>query len=257
MFCSKCGNDIKEANIRFCPVCGERISQMEVDREGGQLRTPSNEIKENMDESCKNMNNSSENEIVEETQQPKQQDDWKSEMKREYGKIKEELDNDPDIPKSTGGRIVYFALGLVMLIGLIWGGHKLIIHFFGFEQPSDSKVIEYAKNRGDEFRWTHQYSVATEDASVNFLKKEELTETDNDGRQPGTWYTYNVTIPYYIYMESGNAYNIEAIFYVSVSEGLIFTKLKDCTVPDEYWDEIFSSDTEVADRWISSLLLSE
>ena len=60
-------------------------------------------------EENRNINNTSETGIVEDSQQHKQEENWKEEMAKDWNNLKQELLDDPDCPKTKTGRIIYFS----------------------------------------------------------------------------------------------------------------------------------------------------
>lgn len=148
MFCSKCGNDIKEENINFCPVCGEKISQMEVVREP----MPSSEIKKNMEEDCNHMDDSSENEILGKTQQPQREERTLFQVfKDEFNKA---LDEDPICKKSKFARFLAAVWIIVFFCGLLFGAVKLVQWGWWKFSPTNAEkrqVIAWVDDWGNKY----------------------------------------------------------------------------------------------------------
>lgn len=108
-------------------------------------------------EENRNINNTSETGVVEDSQQPKQEENWKEAVKKDWkeamGEFKSGVTDNPDMPKSKSGKVAVCLLSFVVLVGVIavacFVGKRAIYTIgseFFFLQPSDEEFLRYANN---------------------------------------------------------------------------------------------------------------
>ena len=108
-------------------------------------------------EENRNINNTSETGIVEDSQQHKQEENWKEAVKKDWkeamGEFKSGVTDNPDMPKSKSGKVAVCLLSFAVFVGVIavacFVGKRAIYTIgseFFFLQPSDEEFLRYANN---------------------------------------------------------------------------------------------------------------
>lgn len=158
-----------------------------------------------------NNNNSSENEVVEVTQQP---EGLKDEIKNTWKEVNDEWDKDPDIPKSKFGRVAYGLLGFVLIIGIgaaVWHFGRQAVYTvasqFVFLKPSDEEILDAATQEAEKLIEEKDLPWACEldpdSVEVNYLG--ELKKScEGSSEEPSKHYEYSVKFVYNVDLPDGD-----------------------------------------------------
>lgn len=156
-------------------------------------------------------NNSSENEVVEVTQQP---EGLKDEIKNTWKEVNDEWDKDPDIPKSKFGRVAYGLLGFVLIIGIgaaVWFVGRQAVYTvasqFVFLKPSDEEILDAATQEAEKLIEEKDLPWACEldpdSVEVNYLG--ELKKScEGSSEEPSKHYEYSVKFVYNVDLPDGD-----------------------------------------------------
>lgn len=151
-------------------------------------------------------NNSSENEVVEVTQQPQQPEDWKDEVKRGWKEFNDEMDKDPDIPKSKFARVALSLIVLAVVVGIgvaVWHFGRQAVYTvasqFVFMKPSDEEILKAATQKAEELIEEEDLPWACEldpdSVEINYLG--ELKKScEGHPEDPRKHYEYSVKFIY-------------------------------------------------------------
>lgn len=168
-------------------------------------------------------NNSSENEVVEATQQPQQTEDWKDEVK-DFREINEELHetidgvkeilNEPGMPKSKFGKACYLLLVLAVVAGIgaaVWHFGRQAVYTvasqFVFLKPSDEEILDAATQEAEKLIEEKDLPWACEldpdSVEVNYLG--ELKKScEGSSEEPSKHYEYSVKFVYNVDLPDGD-----------------------------------------------------
>lgn len=206
-------------------------------------------------EENRNMNNSFENEVVETTQQPKQEEIKMGQaLKQAYN---DALDEDPFAPKKSKiGRLIYFLSTFVILAVFCYGGYVLVTKYIVNREPSDEEIVHFAMTVAnddipaqlsiydDELKW--RVSFQSNKAETKFTTERKVdTERYDDMTDetwaPGTYHEYEVTIPCSVTSTDGSFSDTgSAIINVSMSRNNSYGYLEDMNFSEEFDQQLMN-----------------